>query len=192
MMREYISSVPDRPAIYRRLVALGPVLLLHVGLLIAFLHMNWISFHEGNAPDHEIILLLKPAPTVPNWQGDLLPSLDGAALALPRPVLPPIRTYKSAATDSTTNPEKAASELRGVSQALFRCWSDSLTGLRQVQEAQCLTFAPDQLPDFLEPPSNRGTRLSGFVIGTAEMHRSTRRAGTEYPLRLSLVWQTDW
>jgi hypothetical protein len=150
MMREYIPSLPDRLAIYRRLVALGPVLLLHLGLLIAFLHMNWTAFHEDNASDHEIILLLKPTPIVPNWQGDLLPSFDSAAIALPRPVLPPIRMYESTATSSATGSEDITSKLRGVSRVLVRCWPVSLAGLTQVQAPQCLAFAPDQIPDFLE------------------------------------------
>ncbi|HEX4079388.1 MAG TPA: hypothetical protein VHX61_11020 [Rhizomicrobium sp.] len=129
-------------------MALGPVLLLHLGLLIAFLHMNRSSFHESNASEHEIIFLLKPTPTVPNWQGDLLPSFNNTAIAIPRLVLPQVREYKA----TVINPEDVTSELQGVSRALFKCWPGSLVGYTLVQEAQCLALAPHQLPYFLEPP----------------------------------------
>ncbi|HTT84613.1 MAG TPA: hypothetical protein VMF67_14135 [Rhizomicrobium sp.] len=147
-------AVPDRRAVYRRLVALGPALLLHVGLLILFLRMNWTPFSEGNLSGHEIFFLLKPAPAVPNWQGDLLPPIDSTATQLPHLALSPMRMYAFAPTNEipAASPEEVASELRGVSGALFKCWPNDLAGLTQVKAEQCLTLTPDRSSGFLEPP----------------------------------------
>jgi hypothetical protein len=147
-MQEYSACAPDRPAISRRLAALGPVLLLHAGLLAAFLYVSWSSLRESNLAGHEIILLLKPEPPVPKWRGDLLPSFDKAAIAMPRYILPPVRDYVIAPTD----PQALALELQGVSRELFKCWPGNIAALGRSPGPQCLTLAPGRLTDLFEPP----------------------------------------
>lgn len=153
-MRELVLSQPDRQALYRRLAAFGSVLLLHAGLLIALLHMHWSAFNESRAPEHEITLLLQPAPIVPAWQGDLLPPLAGAAGALPRLVVPAIRIQEPAGADTLAaeNSAALASELQAVSRMLFKCWTSGPEGLTPVKDAQCLSVAPDHSFDFTEAP----------------------------------------
>jgi hypothetical protein len=153
-MREFVLSVSDRQAIYRRLVAFGPVLLLHAGLLIALLHMHWFAFNENRVPEHEITLLLKPTPIVPALEGDLLPPFGGAASASPQLVVPAIRIPAPADADTLAadNSAALASELRAVSRMLFKCWTSGPQGLTPVKDAQCLSVTPDHSFDFTEAP----------------------------------------
>lgn len=147
-MEACLPSVSARPAGFRRLLVLGPVLLLHIALLIALLHMNWGLFIEAGPPANETVFFLKPVPLVPNYQGELLPSFGRASIAVPPIVLPALPTYRNPAA----NQQAIASELKGVGRALFRCWPANSYKSAEVQDAQCLTFPSLRLPNVLEPP----------------------------------------
>jgi hypothetical protein len=153
-MREHVPLVPDRQAIYRRLVAFGPVILLHAGLLIALLHVNWSALNVF-APGHEIILLLKPVPVKPAFQGDLLPPLESAESGMPRLAVPDIQGPPPAAAASNLADLYAgdiASAVQSTGGDLFRCWPKSAKAPAKIGDAQCLMLTRDHAFDFLVAP----------------------------------------
>ena len=150
---------------YRRLLAFGPVLLLHAALLIAFLHMDWNPFNELVRPASEITLLLPPIPAVPVWQGDLLPRTGSGASTLPRLVVPAIRNDEPAAAPGNLvaiYQQEIAAAVQQAAPALFRCWPEGPADHAQMQAAQCLTFAPDHSFDYLESTEHAQSATEWF------------------------------